>query len=159
MTLYARRGLCSLLKGPLSGRREARAMATLFTKIIQGEIPGRFVYRDDKCVAFLSIHPLSPGHTLVVPIEEVDHWLDLKPDLLAHLTKVAQKIGAAQQQVFNPVKVGLVIAGLEVPHVHIHLVPIQQEADLDFKNADTQAKAEDLDEACRRLSARLGATV
>ncbi len=64
-------------------------MATIFTRIIEGELPGRFVHRDDKCVAFLSIAPLRPGHTLVVPIEEVDHWVDLDPDLLAHLMRVA----------------------------------------------------------------------
>ncbi len=130
-------------------------MATLFTKIIQGEIPGRFVWRDERCAAFLSIHPLSPGHTLVVPIEEIDHWLDLPADLMAHLSEVAQKIGQAQQKAFNPVKVGLMIAGLEVPHVHLHVVPIQREGDLNFANADTQAKAEALEAAAEKIRAAL----
>ena len=70
-------------------------MATVFTKIIRGELPGRFVWRDDRCVAFLSINPLRPGHTLVVPIEEVDHWLDLAPASMQHLVSVSQTIGKA----------------------------------------------------------------
>ena len=99
-------------------------MATIFTRIIDGELPGRFVWRDDLCVAFLSINPLNPGHTLVVPRQEVDHWLDLDDALAAHLTQVARRIGAAQMQAFAPERVGLMIAGLEVPHVHLHVVPI-----------------------------------
>ena len=90
-------------------------MPTLFTRIIRGELPGRFVWRDAQCVAFLTIAPLRPGHTLVVPIREVDHWLELAPAEAAHLTAVAQKIGRAIQSAFAPVKVGLMIAGLEVP--------------------------------------------
>jgi len=99
-------------------------MSSLFTKIIQGELPGHFVWRDERCVAFLSIAPLRPGHTLVVPVQEVDHWLDVEPALNAHLFAVAQKVGQAIQSAFEPVKVGLMIAGLEVHHVHLHLVPI-----------------------------------
>ncbi len=132
-------------------------MATLFTKIIRGEIPGRFVYRDERCVAFLSIHPLQPGHTLVVPIAEVDHWLDLEPSLVAHLMTVAQTIGKAQQQAFSPTRMGLMIAGLEVPHVHLHVVPIRGVHDLDFANADTRAKAEDLERAAETIRKTLRA--
>src|SRR5438105_2812107 len=120
-------------------------MPTIFTRIIKGEVPGRFVYRDERCVAFLSIAPLKPGHTLVVPIEEVDHWLDLDPALLAHLTATAQRVGRAIQRAFKPVKVGLMVAGLEVPHVHLHLVPITDLRDLDFARQDKSAKPEDLD--------------
>ena len=98
-------------------------MPTIFTRIISGELPGRFVWRDDVCVAFLSINPLRPGHTLVVTRAEVDHWLDLEPEVNAHLTGVAREIGRAQQRAFHPERVGLMIAGLEVPHVHLHLVP------------------------------------
>src|SRR5438477_11319177 len=87
-------------------------MPTLFTRIIDGDLPGRFVHRDDTCVAFLSIAPLRPGHTLVVPIEEIDHWIDAPAELNAHLLAVAQRIGQAQQQVFSPTKTALVIAGL-----------------------------------------------
>ncbi|HVO24209.1 MAG TPA: HIT family protein [Candidatus Margulisiibacteriota bacterium] len=130
-------------------------MATLFTRIIEGEIPGRFVWRDDRCVAFLSIHPLRPGHTLVVSRAEVDHWLDLQPDLAAHLMTVAQSIGKALQRAFKPAKVGLMIAGLEVPHVHLHVVPIDGVHDLDFSRQDVNAKAEDLDRAAASVRAAL----
>lgn len=136
-------------------------MPTLFTRIIQGELPGRFVYRDQRCVAFLSIHPLQPGHTLVVPVAEVDHWLDLAPDLLSQLTAVAQTIGKAQQEAFQPEKVGLMLAGLEVPHVHFHVVPINTSHDLDFSRQDLGASAESLDAAAAKLRdalRRLGVT-
>ena len=126
-------------------------MATIFTRIIEGELPGRFVHRDDKCVAFLSIAPLRPGHTLVVPIEEVDHWVDLDPDLLAHLMRVAHDVARAQMAAFSPVRIGVIIAGMEVPHAHIHLVPIDREADLRFENADQGARSEDLDAAADEL--------
>jgi histidine triad (HIT) family protein len=113
-------------------------MATLFTRIIEGELPGTFVWRDAECVAFLSINPVQPGHTLVVPIAEVDHWIDLDAELVCHLTTVAQTIARAEQQVYDPAKVGLLIAGLEVPHVHLHVIPIMVgEADLHLDRATT----------------------
>ncbi len=126
-------------------------MPTLFTRIIQGEIPGRFVWKDPRAVAFLSIHPLRPGHTLVVPRDEIDHWLDLPPELTGHLVRVAQTIGRAVERAFSPKKVGLMIAGLEVPHVHLHVVPIDRVVDLDFANQDVNARPEDLDAAANRL--------
>jgi histidine triad (HIT) family protein len=130
-------------------------VATLFTRIIDGELPGRFVWRDDRCVAFLSINPLQPGHTLVVPIEEVDHWIDLDAGLAAHLVTVAQLIGRAQQAAFSPAKVGLMIAGLEVPHTHLHVVPIRGVHDLDFANADEHPDPAALDDAAERITAAL----
>jgi histidine triad (HIT) family protein len=126
-------------------------MATLFTRIIAGELPGRFVWRDDVCVAFLSIAPLRPGHTLVVPRAEIDHWLDLPTDTNAHLVRVAHEIGKAQMDAFHPSRIGLIIAGLEVPHTHLHVVPIDAERDLSFANADADAPAEALDAAGARL--------
>ena len=126
-------------------------MPTVFTRIITGEWPGRFVYRDDVCAAFLSIAPLQPGHTLVVPIEEIDHWIDAPPELNAHLLSVAQRIGVAQQQAFNPTKVAMIIAGLEVPHLHLHVVPMRTEADLHFANADPSPSPESLDEAAAKI--------
>jgi histidine triad (HIT) family protein len=110
-------------------------MPTIFTRIIEGELPGTFVWRDDVCVAFLSIAPLKPGHVLVVPRAEVDHWIDLDPDVNAHLMRVSQQIATAVQAAFSPTRVGLMIAGLEVPHVHLHVVPIDAMRDLDFANA------------------------
>lgn len=131
-------------------------MSTLFTKIIKGELPGKFVYRDERAVAFLSIHPIQPGHTLVVPIQEVDHWLEAEDDLLTHLHLVAKKIGRAQMKAFAPVKVGVMLAGLEVPHLHIHVVPLKSEKDLDFARADTSATSEQLEQAAVRLREALG---
>ena len=130
-------------------------MASLFTKIIRGELPGRFVWRDERAVGFLTVAPLRPGHSLVVPIEEIDHWLDVPPELMQHLTAVAQKIGQSIQETFSPEKVGLMIAGLEVRHVHLHLVPIHSLGDLDFAKADAKASPEALDAAAARLRAAL----
>jgi histidine triad (HIT) family protein len=130
-------------------------MATLFTRIIEGEIPGRFVWRDDRAVAFLTIAPITPGHVLVVPIAEVDHWLDLEPDLAAHLMQVGQTIGQAQMAVFEPSRVGLIVAGLEVPHCHLHLIPIDAESDLSFAKADHDPDPAALDDAAARLRAAL----
>ena len=130
-------------------------MPTIFTRIIEGELPGRFVWRDDQCVAFLSIAPLKAGHTLVVPRAEVDHWIDLDPDVNAHLMRVAQQIATAQQRAFSPTRVGLMIAGLEVPHVHLHVVPIDGMADLDFGNADSNPDPGALDGAADALRAAL----
>lgn len=122
-------------------------MATVFTKIIEGELPGRFVWRDEHCVSFLSINPLQHGHALVVPIAEVDHWLDLDPELNGHLLAVSQRIGQAQQSAFSPARIGLMIAGLEVPHVHLHVVPMNGVHDLDFANAERDPDPDRLDAA------------
>ena len=130
-------------------------MATVFSRIIHGELPARFVWRDERCVAFLSVAPLKPGHTLVVPREEVDHWLDLPSPAMQHLAHVSHCVGRAIQDEWQPVKVGTTILGLEVPHVHIHVVPIWEPHDLDFGNADHAARAEDLDDAARRLRGAL----
>lgn len=131
------------------------AMATIFTRIMDGDLPGRFVWRDERCAVFSTIAPLAPGHVMVVPGEEVDHWLDLSPDLAAHLFGVAQVIGQAQMVAFTPNRVGLIIAGLEVPHTHLHVVPIQTEADLDFANADARASGDRLDAEAEALRVAL----
>lgn len=132
-------------------------MATLFTSIINGDIPGRFVWRDDRAVVFLTIAPIRPGHALVVPIEEVDHWIDLEPDLATHLMAVAREVGRAQQAAFEPERIGLIVAGLEVPHCHVHLIPIDSEADLSFARADHSPDPAALDDAAERLRAALRA--
>lgn len=131
-------------------------MSTLFTRIINREIPGRFVYEDEVCVAFLTIEPLSPGHTLVVPREEVDHWLDLDEATLSHLMAVAKRIGAAIADVYNPTRVGMIIAGLEVPHVHIHVTALNDNRDLDFARVDRNPDPGNLDESASLLTAALG---
>lgn len=132
-------------------------MASVFTRIINGELPARFVWQDPKCVAFLSIAPLRPGHTLVVPRVEVDHWLDAEPDLIAHLMVAAQAIGKAQMAAFHPARVGLMIAGLEVPHLHVHVVPIRGVHDLDFANQQQDPDAQMMDDAGAAIRRELNA--
>ena len=105
-------------------------MPTIFSRIIAGELPGRFVWKDDRAVAFLSIAPMMPGHTLVVPRDEVDHWIDLDPALASHLFAVAQQIGLAQDLEWKPRRIGLLIVGEEVPHTHLHVVPINHPEEL-----------------------------
>ena len=129
-------------------------MPTVFTRIIEGDLPATFVWKDDRSVAFLSIEPLRTGHTLVVPRQEVDHWLDCPSELRNHLMEVATTIGLAIQSVWQPEKVGLMIAGLEVPHLHLHLVPIWGVRDLDFAGASA-ATREDLEAAAARMVAAL----
>lgn len=126
-------------------------MPSIFSQIMAGQLPARFVWEDDRCVAFLSIRPLRPGHTLVVPRLEVDHWLDLAPSLLSHLMVVSQQLGKALQHGFRPVKVGVVLAGLEVPHVHIHLVPFDTMKQLDFSRQDWNPDPASLDQAAQTI--------
>jgi len=130
-------------------------MATLFTRIIEGDIPGTFVWRDELCVAFLSVNPLRRGHTLVVPRTEVDHWIDCPPDLSDHLFSVARQIGVVLHGAFRPTRVGLIIAGLEVPHLHIHLVPIDGVHDLDFANAARSVERQELDDTASAIRAEM----
>jgi histidine triad (HIT) family protein len=120
-------------------------MSTLFTKIIDGELPGRFVWSDDTAVGFLSINPLSPGHTLVVPRAEVDQWVDADPALVAHLTAVAHAVGAAISTVWQPPRVGLIVAGFEVPHLHVHVFPAWDMAAFDFAQAAPSVDAAEQD--------------
>jgi diadenosine tetraphosphate (Ap4A) HIT family hydrolase len=129
-------------------------MPTLFSKIITGEIPGTFVWRDDQCVAFLSINPLAPGHALVVPIAEVDHWIDAPPELNARLFTVAQIIGQAQQQAFACERVGVIVAGYEIPHLHVHVIPTSSMSQLNFSNAGTTTPA-DLEAAAELIRIQL----
>lgn len=132
-------------------------MASIFTRIIAGEIPSRMIWEDDRCVAFLDVRPLAPGHSLVVPRAEVDQWTELDSELVAHLTTVAHTIGRAQVTVFEPARVGLMIAGFEVPHVHMHVVPMRTMAELDFSNADTNPDQAALDVHLADLRAALTA--
>lgn len=126
-------------------------MSTLFSRIIEGEIPGRFVWRDERCVAFLTIAPLRPGHVLVVPRHEVDEWTDADDDLLTHLTVVARHIGAAQKTGFNAPRAGLMIVGFEVPHLHVHVFPAWHIDDFDFGKADHDPDPAELDAAADTL--------
>ena len=132
-------------------------MPTIFSRIIAGELPARFVWKDARCVAFLSNRPLRPGHTLVVPREEIDHWLDLDTDLLAHVVVTAQSIGKAQMAAFKPARIGLMLAGLEVPHAHFHVVPIRGVHDLDFGNQDPDPDPQMMDDAAETIRRELRA--
>lgn len=126
-------------------------MATIFTRIIRGEIPGTFVWRDDRCVVFLSINPMATGHALVVPVDEVDHWIEADPELMAHLFRVAHVIGQAQQRAFGCERVGMIIAGYEVPHLHVHVIPTDDMSQLSFANAARSIERAALDDAAARL--------
>lgn len=128
---------------------------SLFTRILNGEIPGRFVWKDEHCAAFLTIAPIRPGHTLVVPRQEIDSWLDAPPALTAHLFQTAQHVAQGIKAAFPCTKVGLMIAGLEVSHMHIHLTPIDEIRDMDFARQDAKAQAEDLDAAAEKIRSAL----
>lgn len=126
-------------------------MASVFTRIIDGELPGRFVWRDEHAVAFLSINPLTTGHVLVVPVVEVDHWIDLDAGTWAHCNEVVRAVGQALDRAFDCNRVGTVIAGFEVPHVHVHVFPADEMDDFDFRNAAGDPDADEMDEAATRI--------
>lgn len=126
-------------------------MATLFTRILNGELPGHFVQRDERCATFLSINPLTPGHSLVVPVAEVDHWLDLDIETNMHLTAVAHRVGRAIMETFGTERVATVMAGFEVPHVHLHVFGADSMSDLDFANAATSVDQSELAAHAERL--------
>ncbi len=130
-------------------------MSTIFSRIIAGEIPGRFVWRDDHVVAFLPIALLAPGHTLVVPIEPVDHWIDMDPELNTMVWTVAQTIARALDGIYHPTKVGVLVVGEEVPHAHVHLVPFTDLIQMSFANQDATPAAEALDEQADTLRGAL----
>ena len=130
-------------------------MTTIFTRIIAGESPATFVWRDDRCAAFLSVNPMAHGHTLVVPIEEIDHWIDAPPELMVHLFGVAREIGRAQHAAFGCARVGLIVAGYEVPHCHIHVIPTNDMAELSFANAAASVERHDLERAAETIRSEL----
>ena len=131
-------------------------MTTLFTRILRGELPGHFVWRDERCAVFLSINPLTPGHALVVPVAEVDHWLDLDVETNMHLTAVAHRVGRAIMEVFGTERVATIMAGFEVPHVHLHVFGADSMDDLDFANAASSVEQSELAANAARLREALG---
>ncbi|WIM86209.1 HIT family protein [Candidatus Mycobacterium wuenschmannii] len=130
-------------------------MSTIFSKIINGELPGRFVYEDDEVVAFLTIEPMTQGHTLVVPRAEIDQWQSIDRGVFAKVMSVAQLIGKAVTHAFDADRAGLIIAGLEVPHLHVHVFPAKSLSDFGFANVDRSPSAESLDEAQSKITAAL----
>ncbi|VTR09460.1 HIT family protein [Clostridioides difficile] len=130
-------------------------MASVFSMIINGDLPGRFVWKDGEAVAFLTIEPVTPGHVLVVPRAEVDHWEQMDTAAFAHLSAVAQNVGRAVKDAFDAPRMGLLIAGLEVPHVHVHVFPALSMQTFDLANANKNARPEDLDAAAEKIRASL----
>jgi histidine triad (HIT) family protein len=110
-------------------------VASIFTKIINREIPGHFVWEDDLCFSIMTIQPIKQGHLMVIPKEEVDHWDDVPETTATHLMAVSQKIAKAIKLVIPCKRIGVSIVGIEVPHTHIHLMPMDTTADMDFKNS------------------------
>ncbi len=132
-----------------------KPMPSVFSAIIAGQLPGRFVWEDEEFVAFLTIAPVTQGHTLVVPRKEIDQWQDLDPATFARINEVAQKIGQAVRKAWDAPRAGLLIAGLEVPHLHVHVFPAFELGDFDISGADTDPSPESLDEAQDKIKQAL----
>lgn len=119
-------------------------MSTVFSKIIAGDIPGRIVYKDDTVTAFLTIEPVAYGHTLIVPVEEIDKWTDIPAGLWAHMNEVAQNVGKVIVEKFDAERAGYLIAGFEVPHAHIHVFPAD---DMSGYNLSSAMRHDETDDA------------
>lgn len=126
-------------------------MASIFSRIIAEEIPCYKVMEDDKFLAFLDINPLAPGHTLVVPKEEVDYIFDLNDNTIGEMMVFAKKVAKRIKQAFQCKKVAVVVLGLEVPHAHIHLIPMNTEGDIDFHKPKLQLSPEEFKDICNKL--------
>lgn len=124
---------------------------SVFTEIIAGNIPGRFAWADDVCVAFGTHEPIKLGHILVVPRQEVSRFTDLDEATFAHLAVVAQRIGRAQERAFEVPRAMMMIAGMEVPHVHLHVIPATSEADIRFENAQRGLDGDVLDSGVAKV--------
>lgn len=127
----------------------------MFTKIMNGELPGHIPHSDDRCIVLMSINPIAPGHCLVIPRVEVDHWTALDDSVVAHLTAVAARLGRALQDEFECERVGLIIAGFEVPHCHLHVIPARSMADLDFGRAAATVDHAELARQAAAIAVRL----
>ena len=132
-------------------------MPSVFTMIINRDLPGRFVYEDDDVVAFLTIEPMTQGHTLVVPRAEVDNWQDVEPSLFNHVMAVSQRIGKAVCAAFGVERAGVIIAGLEIPHLHVHVFPAFNLTDFGFAHVDRNPSRESLDQAQAKIITALAA--
>lgn len=132
-------------------------MASIFTKIINGEIPGRFVWQDEKVVAFLDAFPQTDGHVLVVPREEIDRWTDMPADLAAHMFAVGHTIGKELREEFGAERTGVVIEGFAVPHTHLHLFPANSSDDFDTDHKKGATDDATMAEVTRRIRSALRA--
>ena len=129
-------------------------MASIFSRIIAGEIPSYKVAEDDRFYAFLDINPKQPGHTLVIPKQETDYIFDLDPEQLGDLFRFAQRVARAIEQVIPCKRVGMGVLGLEVPHAHIHLIPMQSEKDMNLSNPVYAVPEEEMQCICRSIAAK-----
>ena len=129
-------------------------MASIFTRIINGEIPCHKIYEDDKFLSFLDIRPIAPGHALAIPKKEIDYIFDLDADLLKEILIFSQKVARAIEKAVPCQRIGLMVAGLEVPHAHVHLVPINAVTDLNFANA-APAENEDLADLAEKIKSQI----
>lgn len=127
-------------------------MASIFTRIINGEIPCYRIAEDDRFIAFLDVRPLKPGHTLVVPKKEIDYIFDLDEATLAGMMLFAQKVAKAMKEVIECKRIGVAVIGLEVPHAHIHLVPLTRETDLLFTNPRLSLSPEEYESMAKSIS-------
>ncbi len=129
-------------------------MASLFTRIVNGEIPCHKICEDENYLAFLEIQPINPGHTLVIPKKEIDYLFDIGDDTLGGLMVFAKKVAHAIRKEIPCKRIGVMVAGLEVPHAHIHLIPILGISDLSFENAKP-VKSPELAKIAERIRKRL----
>ena len=126
-------------------------MATIFSKIISGDIPSYKIAEDDKFYAFLDINPMTKGHTLVVPKQEIDYIFDLDDVLLGEMIVFAKRVAQAIEKAISCTRVGMMVIGLEVPHAHIHLVPIQNEGDLNLSNPKLKLSSDEFIEIADKI--------
>ena len=127
-------------------------MSSIFTKIVNGEIPSYKIAEDNNFYAFLDINPLAKGHTLVIPKKEIDYILDIEDELYKGLFTFAKKVGLAIESVIECKKIGITVIGLEVSHAHIHLIPINSIYDMDFKQPKLQLSQDELLEISEKIS-------
>lgn len=130
-------------------------MPSIFTRIINREIPAHIVAEDDQCLAFLDINPLAKGHTLVIPKAEVDYYFDLSDDLLSAITIFSKKVAHAIQKEIPCLRIGVCVVGLEVPHAHVHLIPMNSMADINFTNPKLKLSQEELASIASRIGKHL----
>ena len=131
------------------------AVDSIFTKIIKGEIPAQIIAENDRFLAFLDVFPLQKGHTLVIPKAQIDYIFDLEDDLLADMLVFAKKIAKGVKEATNCRRVGIAVIGLEVPHAHVHLIPINKMDDMNFSNPKKQFPAEEMADIAESIKDKL----
>ncbi|GAC1351539.1 MAG: HIT family protein [Polyangiales bacterium] len=139
------------LRGSADMRQRPYDMASIYSRVISFELPARFLWQDEHVVAILDIHPCREGHALVIPRREIDHWEDVDEVLTGRLMRVAQLIGRAQKRAFQPKRISLLVAGFGVPHIHLHVMPVDSEFDVEVRNHNLNPDPRDLDRAARAI--------